>query len=271
MTATAVGASAQNTKPAASAPATSPAISPEIAAQVKQALAPATANVAQLNNALAQGQAKLSGLGQLKSAIADFQKAAASLTAKPASTAADASTAATAAPADPSAKLHSFVSAFNTLAAKLQSLQQGSLKADPALKQISEQLGQMLRDTGSSSNGAALAKAGISVDGSGMMKLDEKKLAASLASDPAGVAGLLAPGGRGPVDQLASRLGTFTTDNGPVAREAAATGHAVTVLETKKSGMSKVITAQATALAAFYTQQANASSNGPSSLFDMLA
>lgn len=257
MTSTAIGATAQNTKPGTSAPV----ISADVAAQVKQALAPVSANVAQLNAALAQGQATLSGLGQLKSAIADFQAAAATLTGKPATTAAT----------DPSARLHSFVSAFNTLATKLQTLQQGNLKADPALAQVSKQLGQMLHDAGGASAGGALAKAGISVDAAGQMKLDEKTLAGVLASDPARVEALLAPGGRGAVDQLASRLGTFTTDNGPVAREAAATGHAVTVLETKKTSMTKAMTAQATALAAFYTQQANASSSGPSSLFDMLA
>ncbi len=243
-----------------------PLISADVAAQVKQALAPATAGVAQLNTALAAGQAKLSGLGQLKSAIADFQTLAASLIGK---------TSAPATPTgdDPAAKLRSFVAGFNALNSKLQSLQQGNLKADPALAQVSSQLAQMVRDSGPGSAGSALAKAGISVEASGAMKLDEKKLSAALASDPAGVAGLLLPGGRGPVDTLSSRLGSYTTDNGPVAREAASTSHAVSVLETKKTTMTKALTAQATALAAFYTQQASSSrGNGaPGSLFDMLA
>ena len=241
-----------------------PLISADVAARVKQALAPATAGVAQLNTALAQGQAKLSGLGQLKSAIADFQTLAARLTGKTAPTAG--------ASDDPAARLRSFVAGFNALNSKLQSLQQGTLKADPALAQVSTQLAQMVRDSGPGSAGGALAKAGISVDGGGAIKLDEKKLSAALASDPAGVAALLLPGGRGPVDTLSSRLGSYTTDNGPVAREAASTSHAVSVLETKKTSMTKALTAQATALAAFYTQQANSGSSGaPGSLFDMLA
>jgi flagellar hook-associated protein 2 len=248
--------------------ASAPLISADVAAQVKQALAPVTAGVAQLNTALAAGQAKLSGLGQLKSAIADFQTLAASLTGKTAASAGSAP-----ASDDPAAKLRSFVAGFNALNSKLQSLQQGNLKADPALAQVSSQLAQMVRDSGPGSAGGALAKAGISVDASGAMKLDEKKLSAALASDPAGVAGLLLPGGRGPVDTLSSRLGSYTTDNGPVAREAASTSHAVSVLETKKTTMTKALTAQATALAAFYTQQANSSSASgtPGSLFDMLA
>ena len=245
-----------------------PLISADVAAKVKQALAPATAGVAQLNTALVQGQAKLSGLGQLKSAIADFQTLAASLTGRTATPA----TPATPTSGDPAARLRSFVAGFNALNSKLQALQQGNLKADPALAQVSTQLAQMVRDSGPGSAGGALAKAGISVDAGGALKLDEKKLSAALASDPAGVAALLLPGGRGPVDALSARLGSFTTDNGPVAREAASTSHAVSVLETKKTSMTKTLTAQATALAAFYTQQANSSSGAaPGSLFDMLA
>ena len=243
-------------------------ISADVAAQVKQALAPAAAGAQKVTAALAQGQARLSSLGQLRSAIDDFQTIAAGLASgKAASSSAEAGSA-----ADTSSKLQSFVSAYNTLSTKLQTLQKGELKSDPGLTQVTTQLAQMMRDTGSSSGAAGLAKAGITIDAAGVMKLDSAKLSSALAADPAAVAGLLAPNGRGIVDQLGSRLGTLNTTNGTVGREAATAGKQVSVLEAKQAALTKTLTAQASALAAFYTQQANAgNSTAPTSLFDMLA
>lgn len=256
-----------STQTSAANSAASPAsatISPEVAAQVKQALAPVAASAQKLTAALAQGQAKLSGLGQLKSAIADFQTLAQGLTGSGPSIAT--------APADASSKLQSFVAAYNTLNGKLQTLQKGDLKADPGLAQVSAQLSQLMRDAGAASGGGALAKAGISIDASGTMKLDSAKLASAVASDPNGVAALLLPNGRGIVDQLASRLGSLNTANGPLGREAATAGKQVAALESKQTALTKTLTTQANALAAFYTQQAKAGSGAsPTSLFDMLA
>lgn len=244
---------------------TSATISADVAAQVKQALAPAAAGAQKITSALAQGQAKLSGLGQLKSAIADFQTLTQSLT-KAATTNADGSA------ADPTAKLQSFVTAFNTLNTKLQTLQKGDLKGDPGLTQVTTQLAQMLRDTGSGSGAASLAKAGITVDTSGTMKLDSARLSAALATDPAAASGLFATNGRGIIDQMGSRLGSLNTTNGTVGREAATASKQVSLLETKQAALTKTLTMQATALAAFYTQQANSgNATAPTSLFDMLA
>lgn len=232
-------------------------ISADVAAKVKQALAPAAAAGQKVTAALAQGQAKLSSLGQLKSAIADFQTVAQKLGSNS---------------ADTGARLASFVSAFNTLNGKLQSLQKGELKGDPALTLASTQLAQTVRESGPSSGGATLAKAGISIDSSGVMKQDSSKLAAALASDPAAVAALLAPNGGGVVDRLATRLGELNTGNGSVAREQAAAGKQVSVLETRQAALTKTLTAQASALAALYSSQANAGTSGtPTSLFDMMA
>ena len=248
-----------------SSSSSSTAISADVAAQVKQALAPAAAGAQKITAALTQGQARLSSLGQLKSAIADFQTITQSLSAA-ATTKADGSA------ADPTAKLQSFVSAFNTLNTKLQTLQKGDLKSDPGLAQVTAQLAQMLRDTGSGSGAASLAKAGITLDSSGAMKLDSAKLSSALASDPTAANGLFATNGRGIIDQLGSRLGALNTTNGTVGREAATASKQVSLLETKQAALTKTLTSQASALAAFYTQQANSgSSTAPTSLFDMLA
>jgi len=250
---------------ASSAPSTSSAsnISADVAAKVKQALAPVAAGAQKVTAALTTGQAKLSSLGQLKSAIDDFQKLTASLT-KPGTAAAES--------ADTSTKLQSFVTAYNTLNTKLQTLQKGDLKGDPGLTQVASQLAQMMRDTGSGSGAASLAKAGVSIDASGAMKLDSAKLSSALAADPAAVSGLFATNGRGIVDQLGSRLGALNTTNGTVGREAATASRQVTALETKQTALTKTLTAQATALAAFYTKQADsANATTPTSLFDMLA
>lgn len=268
MTTTNIAATAQSTASTATSASSAAGtnISADVAAKVKQALAPVAAGAQKVTAALAQGQAKLSGLGQLKSAIADFQNLAQGLT----HAAAGSDTARPG--ADTGSKLQSFVAAYNTLNGKLQALQKGDLKGDPGLTQVSSQLAQMMRDTGGGSGVASLAKAGISIDAGGAMKLDSAKLASALAADPAAVDGLLAPNGRGIVDQLGSRLGALNTPNGTVGREAATAGREVGALATKQAALTRILTAQASALAAFYTQQANsASATAPTSLFDMLA
>ncbi|WP_426114592.1 flagellar filament capping protein FliD [Massilia sp. PWRC2] len=244
-------------------------VSTDVAAKVKQALAPAAAASQKVTAALAQGQAKLSGLGQLKSAIADFQTATQSL-------GSPSNTDKTSSNGDTSSKLQSFVTAFNTLNSKLQSLQKSDLKGDPGLTLASAQVAQNLRNSGPGAGAAALAKAGISIDSSGTMKLDSTKLAAAQAADPAAVNALLAPAtgtsAGGIVAQLGGRLGELNSGNGTVAREQASAGKQVSALTTREAAISKTLTAQASALAAFYTQQAGIDGSGtPSSLFDMLA
>lgn len=254
---------ATTTANAASTSASS-TISADVADKVKKTLAPAAAGAQKITAALTSGQARLSSLGQLKSAIADFSALTAKLSA-PAGSGADASA------STDSARLQSFVDGYNALHSKLQTLQKGELKGDAGLNQVSTQLAQMLGPN--SSGTAALAKAGVTIDASGAMKLDSAKLASSLAGDSTTVSKLLAPDGRGIVDLVGSRMGTLNTTNGTVGREASTATRQVEVLATKQAALTKTLTTQASALAAFYTQQANNSngSGAPGSLFDMLA
>jgi flagellar hook-associated protein 2 len=242
--------------PASTATAT---ISADVAAKVQRALAPAAAGAKLLTTALTNGQTRLSGLGQVQSAIADFQAMAKTL-----STSASTGSAGTA--ADINTKLQAFVAGFNTLNGKLQALQKADLKADPGLTQVNAQLAQVVRNAG-----GALAKAGISLDASGNMKIDAGKLATALSNDPAAVAKRLSANGSGVVDQVTNKLAAMSTSNGPIGREAASATKAVGALETKKTALTKALTVQATALAALYTQQSQSQTATPTSLFDMLA
>ncbi len=242
-------------------------LSAAVAAKVTQALAPATAGIKQLNTSLTQGQTKLSALGQVQSAIADFQDLAKNLggtmttmgtTAKPATS------------ADVNTQVQNFVAAYNGLSTKLQSLQSGDLKSDPGLAQVGAQMTQALRDAGGTSSTGALSKAGISLSG-GKLTIDSTKLTAALAADPSAVAGLLSGNGNGVADKLSSKLGALTSSGGAIARETASAAKDISNAETKRATMTKTLTATATALAALYTQQEQAgASGGATSLFDML-
>jgi flagellar hook-associated protein 2 len=231
-------------------------LSADVAAKVTQALAPAAAGIKQLNTALTQGQTKLSALGQVQSAIADFQSMAKNLggtmttmgSATPAPTSASVNT-----------QVQNFVGAYNALSTKLQTLQSGDLKADPGLSQVSAQMTQALRDAGGTSSSGALSKMGISLGSNGQLKIDSAKLTAALSADPSAVANLLSGNGNGVADKLSGKLGVLTTSKD------------LTTIETKRASMTKTLTATATALAAMYTQQEQAgSSTGSTSLFDML-
>jgi len=244
-------------------------LSASVAAKVTQALAPATAGIKQLNSALTSGQTKLSALGQVQSAIADFQTLAKSLGSAAAapgtSTIAIAPTA-----ADVTTKVQSFVKAYNALNTKLQTLQSGDLKSDPALAQVGAQMTQALRDAGGTSSTGALAKAGISLSSNGQLSIDSGKLKAALSADPSAVGNLLSGNGNGVADKLSSKLAVLTSSGGAVGRETASTAKDISATETRRASMTKTLTATATALAAMYTQQEQAGSNGPTSLFDML-
>ena len=246
-----------------------------MAAKVTQALAPATAGIKQLNTSLTQGQTKLSALGQVQSAIADFQSLAKNLggtMTTMATPAADGTPAKPATSADVNTQVQNFVGAYNALNTKLQTLQSGDLKSDPGLSQVNAQMTQALRDAGGTSSSGALSKAGISLTSSGQLKIDATKLSAALAADPSAVANLLSGNGNGVADKLSSKLATLTTSNGAIGRETASTTKDLSNIETKRAAMTKTLTATATALAAMYTQQeqAGSSSGQATSLFDMM-
>lgn len=245
-------------------------LSASVAAKVTKALAPATAGVKQLNTVLTSSQTKLSALGQMQSAIADFQTLAKSL--GTAAAAPGTSTIATAPTAtDVNTRVQSFVKAYNALNTKLQTLQSGDLKSDPALAQVSAQMTQALRDAGGTSATGALGKAGISLSSKGQLNIDGAKLSAALSADPSAVAGLLGGNGNGVADKLSSKLAALTSNGGAVARETAATAKDISATEIRRAAITKTLTATATALAAMYTQQEQAGAGGgATSLFDML-
>jgi flagellar hook-associated protein 2 len=178
-------------------------------------------------------------------------------------------------PAQIGKNVKAFVAAYNDLNAKLQDLKQGDLKSDTALGQVMSQMSQLLRTGGSGVSASALANAGVALDAKGNLTLDDKKLQAALAADSGAVAKLFTNDGKGLADQLAVKAGAFTTSGSVVGHEAASLMKEMTSVNNKRDQMSKVLTAQATQLAAFYTQQAQSGNSfygsGASSLFDMLA
>lgn len=164
------------------------------------------------------------------------------------------------------------VSAYNTLNAKIQTLQKGDLKTDSALGQISGQLGQVLRSGGNGVPSSVLANAGVSINKNGDMVLDEKKLKAAIAADPDAVAKLFTNQGAGVADQFASKIGALTGDGGALKKEASTVGKEITTLTNKKAVLAKALTAQATALVNLYSQQGAGGGSGASrSLFDFMA
>jgi flagellar hook-associated protein 2 len=177
-----------------------------------------------------------------------------------------------------SSNLKSFVSAYNDLNAKLQALQKGNLKSDVALGQVSSQLSMIIKTAGGASL-AALNNAGLSLEGGGNLKLDDKKLQAALALDGNAVGNLFTNNGKGLADQLASKAASFTANNSVISREAATVNKELVSVNAKRAALSKALTAQASALAALYTQQAQTGSGSAlggaagagSSLFDLLA
>lgn len=224
--------------------------------RVQQTLGSQHTGVAKLNATLARDQTRLSGLGQLQSALATFQAQAASLAGggKAPSTTPDA--------AQTGKNVRAFVAAFNELNQKLLALQGGDLKGDVALGQVGRQMAQLLKTGGDGVAAGALAKAGVTLDASGNLQVDDKKLAAALAADAGGVAKLLSNGGKGMADQLAAKAGAFTSDRSVIRREAATLNQEISSINGKRTVLSKALTTQANALAALYTQQAQTGGGG---------
>lgn len=171
----------------------------------------------------------------------------------------------------------SFVSAYNTLNTTLQSLSKGALKSDSALNQVTSQLAQILKTGGGSP--AALAKAGVTMDQSGNLKLDNTKLTAAIAADPATMGKLFTNGGKGVADLMSTQIASLTGTSGRIAKEVTSTTADLNTVTAKKATLATALTAQATALAALYSQAdssalgmfSSASSTTPSSLFDLMA
>jgi flagellar hook-associated protein 2 len=169
-----------------------------------------------------------------------------------------------------------FVNAYNDLNNKLTALQKGDLKSDQALGQVSRELNALVPGAGGASK-SALAAAGMTVDSSGKLVLDDKKLKSAIAADSAGVAKLFTNDGKGLADQFDARIDALTGKNSSIQREAQQVSKEIGTLTAKKADLAKALTTQANVLVAFYTQQEQAAANealpgytGARSLFDFL-
>lgn len=174
--------------------------------------------------------------------------------------------------------LKSFVSAYNDLNKKLQALQKGDLKSDTAMGQVSSQLNLLLKTGGGSVSMSALNAAGVSQDSNGQLVVDDKKLKAALASDSAGVGKLFTNNGKGIADLLSAKATALTSDSSVISKEAGMLGREISSINGRRAVLTKALTAQATALAALYTAQAqtaagsavNGAAGKSGTLFDML-
>ena len=172
----------------------------------------------------------------------------------------------------------SFVTAYNELNAKMQSLQEGDLKYDTALKQVSTQMSQVLRTASNGVPVSVLASAGVTLGKSGELVLDEKKLKSAIEADPDAVSKLFTNNGKGVADQFGSKIGELTGTSSLITKEVQTVGKEITTLNTKKAELAKALTAQAEALVKLYSAQEQMGIGsvlpgytGKSSLFDFLA
>lgn len=172
----------------------------------------------------------------------------------------------------------SFVTAYNELNAKMQSLQEGDLKYDTALKQVSTQMSQVLRTASNGVPVSVLASAGVTLGKSGELVLDEKKLKSAIEADPDAVSKLFTNNGKGVADQFGSKIGELTGTSSLITKEVQTVGKEITSLNTKKAELAKALTAQAEALVKLYSAQEQMGIGsvlpgytGKSSLFDFLA
>lgn len=241
-----------------------------VLAKVEKAMSAQSGVVSKLNQNISSDQTKLSGLGQLQSALADFQSVAARLADSGKSGKADA-----AAPgsADVARNVTDFASAYNALQDKLAELGKGTLQSDPALAQAGRDLAGLLRNGSLSSDG--LARAGVTIKGDGHLQIDDKQLKSAAAADPAAVASLLTNDGKGLAEQFNARIAALTGNSGAIGRETRQVNKELTSLNTKKADMTKALTAQANILAKLYAAQEQSASDtsgtGGSSPFDFLA
>ena len=172
----------------------------------------------------------------------------------------------------------SFVTAYNELNTKIQSLQDGDLKYDTALKQVSTQMSQVLRTASNGVPVSVLASAGVTLGRSGELVLDEKKLKSAIEADPDAVSKLFTNNGKGVADQFGSKIGELTGTSSMITKEVQTVGKEITTLNTKKAELAKALTAQAEALVKLYSAQEQMGIGsvlpgytGKNSLFDFMA
>ena len=176
------------------------------------------------------------------------------------------------------ANLKTFVAAYNDLNKKLQTLQQGALKGDTAIGQVVSQLNMLMKTGGSGVSISALGAAGVSQDAKGNMVVDDKKLQAALTADSSSVAKLFTNDGKGIADMMSAKASAFTSSSSVISREAKQMNTEIASINGKRAVLTKALTAQANALVALYSAQAqtgagsaiNGTGGRSGTLFDML-
>ncbi len=163
--------------------------------------------------------------------------------------------------------VEAFVKGFNALQDRLDALGKGALRGNPALGQVRNQLDQLVRSAGGSSE--ALANAGLSIDTNGRLKLDSGILNAAITANPDALTKVFTNEGRGLADALGSRLESLGGERSVVSRALSQADREVDTLQSRKSSMAQMLTVQAQALARLYSQDEQL--GGASSLFDILA
>jgi len=167
-----------------------------------------------------------------------------------------------------------FADAYNALQDKLDALGSGALKSDPALAQAGRDLAGLLR------NGAVpasdLARAGVTLNGSGRLQVDDKQLKSAVAADPDAVAKLFSNSGKGLAEQFDAKVDALSGKGGAIGRETQQVNKELTALNGKKATMATALTAQANALAKLYAAQEQSASGAAGagtggSLFDFIA
>lgn len=145
------------------------------------------------------------------------------------------------------------VSGFNSLQGKFDSLGQGDLRGQNALVQAREQLSRLIGN-----NGAALARAGVSLERNGELKIDSKTLKAAVSADPQGVAALFTDNGKGVADQLGAAIGELLGDRSTISRQKVTLDREIGALEQQRSKLGDALKAQAGLLVAQYAQASQA-------------
>ncbi|MES2152884.1 MAG: flagellar filament capping protein FliD [Pseudomonadota bacterium] len=166
-----------------------------------------------------------------------------------------------------------FAQGYNNLSTRLAALKQGELQSDATLGQLQNQLSELVQ------RGGALAKVGVTLDHNGQLKVDSKLLKDAIAADAGAVGKLFTDNGKGVADQLAARIGQLVGAGGSIGQRSAATQKEIASLGSQKTRLTDTLSAQASALAAQYSQASQSSTGnsvlpgytGPTSLFDFLA
>ena len=169
--------------------------------------------------------------------------------------------------------LKQFVNSYNTLQAKLRELKTGEPGNDAMLARVQSQIGEALGGV----DAKALAAAGITRTNDGLA-LDEAKLNAAIAADPAKVAQLFSAPSTGLAERLAVRVAEQMSTGGVLSNQAAAAQGSVEKLTAKKTMMTDAVLRQASMLMQQYEQAGTGGSSlfgpagaaRPMSLFDIL-